>query len=84
MTEYEIRYDIPKPRISKHKLGPRPRKYPLDKLGVGGCFFTKPGEKGVIGAARVYASKVLAATGHKPKFSIRRQQDGSYGVWRDE
>ena len=80
-TKYKIEHGIPVPPVTRVLLGPKRRKYPLNELAVGTSFLTEPGERGVVGASSAY-SHVMRKKGETVRFSVRKQPDGRYRVWR--
>jgi hypothetical protein len=72
----EIEKGIPRP---KHTYHGRPSKYPWAKMEIGDSFSVPPG-------LGLYFGRQASAAGKRweMKFSVRRCEDGSYRVWRDE
>lgn len=80
MTEYKIEKKVAMPKRAAHP-GRKP-KYPFNDMEVGDSFYI---------GSRQDAIRVRGALQHrmirgkaKDKFSVRKQDDGSYRCWRTE
>lgn len=72
MTDYVIEKDIPVTGSDRRK-----RKYPFGDMVVGDSFAVEKNDK-VTPAASNFGIR------HGMKFSVLKQEDGTYRVWRTE